>query len=724
MSVISRMRALATSRLAAGILAAALLLLWVWGIASGNDLLVEIGVSVVAVLALAALALSRRKHMQLEAALRASEEQARLASGRLVDAIESMQDGFSLWDADERLVLFNTAARQKFLPSDEVLRPGITVTESISAYVRTQLVDINDHETAIEQALNRHRHVTGERIERRLQNGRWAARWVQETREGGRVVVWHDITDQKQAEAALRDSEEKVRLAHARLMDALDNLHDGFMLWDKDDRLVLYNQATFGRIYSADWHPKLGTTYTEYAAELLRRGEVMREGRTAAEALHDALKGRHGHAPPEIEYRLKDGRWILARRRRTTDGGVVSVLTDVTALKVAQLAAEATARDLEEKKRQLDTAIEHMDEGLAFYDPDMRLILCNQQYRDIFRLPEAATRPGIHLSEVVGESVRIGNYTPEDAPHMVERRLASATRGEPHQDWVRFTDGRVVETAYQPLRGGGMVATYRDVTDRVHTTEALIAAKDAAEAANKAKTNFLAQMSHELRTPLNAIIGFSEIIHGRQFGDAAIERYADYAGDIHSAGEHLLCLINDVLHMARQEASPQRLSDDTVDIAEQVSRACTMLERAAVKGHVEITQRLSPDLPALRADGRLVLQVFVNLLSNAVKFTPPGGHVTIAADADRHAGLWITVADTGIGIPAEDRARVFEPFFQAAAPPGRVREGTGLGLSICRNIVELHGGSISIASEAGTSVRVHFPATRLISKRNRRRSAG
>src|SRR3954470_14698744 len=154
MRVISRTRALATSWLAAGILAAALLAVWTWGSASNNDLLIGIGASAVAVLALTALGFNLRKRMQLEASLRASEEQARLTSGRLVDAIESMQDGFTLWDADERLVLFNTAARQKFLPSDGVLRPGITVAESISAYVRTQLMDVKDHETAIEEALN------------------------------------------------------------------------------------------------------------------------------------------------------------------------------------------------------------------------------------------------------------------------------------------------------------------------------------------------------------------------------------------------------------------------------------------------------------------------------------------------------------------------------------------------------------------------------------------
>jgi signal transduction histidine kinase len=647
-----------------------------------------------------------------------AEIEGQRTRARLLDAVNSIPDGFQLWDKNERLILYNPSAFVGVFPSDAPPPPGISYREVLERVVRSGKlpITVGHEEEFIEAALYRHRAVPSGQVEHMIEGGRWMSiRW-QRASDGGVVSILSDITERKQAEAALLASEERERLAHSRLLDAIESLRGGFMLWDKDERLVLFNQATFGMIYSGTWQPPLGIAFPDYVAELIDHGEIGDADARHPDLVREATEWQSDGMSGSIEYRLEDGRWVLDQRRRTSEGGAVSVLTDVTALKEAQLKAEAAAAGLAEKQRQLDVAIENISQGLVFYDADQRLVLCNRHYQELFCLPDELAQPGVHLREIMEYSVRTGNYTPETATHVVESRLAAAESTERYHGWIHFADGRIIEKIFQPLPDGGAVGTFRDVTKRERTTEALIAAKDAAEAANQAKAKFLAQMSHELRTPLNAIIGFSEIIRDRAYGEAAVVRYADYAADIHSSGHHLLRLINDILHMAKAEAGLRTLTESIVNIREEAAQAVSMLDRAAHTGGVIIVTDLPSSLPRLQADRRLVLQLFLNLLSNAVKFTSPGGMITMTAGVGPSGDLMIAVDDTGVGIAAEDQAQVFEPFFQSAAPPGRLHEGTGLGLSICKDIMDLHGGSISITSEPGRGTRatLRFPITRMM----------
>jgi signal transduction histidine kinase len=274
--------------------------------------------------------------------------------------------------------------------------------------------------------------------------------------------------------------------------------------------------------------------------------------------------------------------------------------------------------------------------------------------------------------------------------------------------------GRWYLVSAHPFSDGGFAVSFSDVTVMKERETVLAIAKDAAESANRLKSQFLATMSHELRTPLNAILGFSEMIFTRILGDSgeAWTRYADYAKSIHDSGDHLRLLISEVLDLSKIDSGAYRLIIENCSIPQLVADSMTLVRPQAERGEVRLLPlRLEGD-PMAEADGRALKQVLVNLLSNAVKFTPKGGEVEVIVKS-RDEDMQLCVRDTGIGIAEDHKKTVFEPFHQGDARIARRYEGTGLGLSIVRGIVEMHGGTVWLESRLniGTEVFIRLPRT-------------
>jgi signal transduction histidine kinase len=249
-----------------------------------------------------------------------------------------------------------------------------------------------------------------------------------------------------------------------------------------------------------------------------------------------------------------------------------------------------------------------------------------------------------------------------------------------------------------------------------NTSADLTLALEAAEAGSKSKSAFLASMSHELRTPLNAVLGFSEMMQAEACGPVS-PRHKEYLGNIHDSGAHLLSLINDILDIARFDSGSGELSEEVFDPARKIEDTVHIMSAQAMKAKVELVTDIASDLPYVNGDRRRMRQILLNLLSNALKFTPAGGTVTVGAHCVSK-GLMIQVSDTGIGIARQDFAKALEPFGQIDSSLARKYQGTGLGLPLTRQLVEMHGGELTLESTPGrgTSVTIILPAWRLVAR--------
>ncbi len=252
---------------------------------------------------------------------------------------------------------------------------------------------------------------------------------------------------------------------------------------------------------------------------------------------------------------------------------------------------------------------------------------------------------------------------------------------------------------------------------RAHALEASL--KREAETASRAKSEFLASMSHELRTPLNAIIGFSEMLKAEMLGPLGIDRYREYAHDIHGSGQHLLGIINDILDLAKAEANALELHEEVIPVDQLLEDVLRMLRPNVAKAGLRLALE-PPKAPIeLYADRRYLRQILINMLSNAVKFTERGGEIVLSADLDASGDCVFRCSDSGIGIAEDDLEQVLRPFVQVANVYTRDHGGTGLGLPLVKKLTELHGGELHLESRlgVGTTVTIRLPAWRVIDQK-------
>lgn len=385
---------------------------------------------------------------------------------------------------------------------------------------------------------------------------------------------------------------------------------------------------------------------------------------------------------------------------KSADGDVINYIAlkeDITEVRTLRLALE---REHSNSRRILETT----HDAIALLDAEGRFEYTNPAFIAEF-------------GAVTGRNCN--DHFAEDSSACPSRNISIGSQPV-CREWRSSRTAKTYEMTATPVTNfdgtSSILQVFHNITARKQAEEATIQAREAADLANRAKSEFLATMSHELRTPLNAIIGFSEIIENELLGPVGQAQYLEYAHDINGSGRHLLQLITDILDVSRIDANRVALRNETLSPASLVKAALNMVRDRATAGKLTLTENIPADLPVLWGDERRIKQVLVNVLSNAVKFTPESGRVETAARVDEETGeLVLSITDTGIGIAAAEFDKVMAPFGQVDSGMARRYEGSGLGLPLSRKLMEMHNGRLELASipGKGTVVTLRFPKERV-----------
>jgi signal transduction histidine kinase len=445
----------------------------------------------------------------------------------------------------------------------------------------------------------------------------------------------------------------------------------------------------------------------------------------------DVISFRHIAARPLILVASLNRGAILGQWRSECVNAVITfVIFAMTAgcltwlmVRAVERQQKATARlkageeRLQRESDLLQNTLENMGEGLSVFDSDGRLVAWNSKFIELLDLPMELT-VGTNVHDILAMQARRGDFGPVDLAVDLPERVKRFFKEIPMVRERLTGTGRALQIRRRAMPNGAVVSLYSDITERKAAETKMAQAWAQAELANRSKTDFLANMSHELRTPLNAIIGFSEILSGEHLGPLKHLRYLEYSHDIHTSGQHLLSIINDVLDMSKIEAGKLDIHEEPILVDELLTASARMIRERARKQHIELVCKTADPGHVVVGDERALKQCLLNLLSNAIKFSPLGGTITIEAATDADGRSVLTIADQGIGMSPEELERSLQPFGQAHTATTRTYGGTGLGLPITQGLIEAHGGVMSIVSAPGegTSVTIVLPAerTRLI----------
>ncbi|MCP4073491.1 MAG: PAS domain S-box protein [Hyphomicrobiales bacterium] len=527
--------------------------------------------------------------------------------------------------------------------------------------------------------------------------------------------------------ARAREADKIYNLTQNRFDTALSRGRCGLWDWDLSRGQIYWSESMYELLGMDSFKNTLGFSQI---AKLVHPGdadlfelanEVLVENRDAVDSVF-RMKHRNG-----------DWTWIRTRfelvQSANDEPYLIGIALDIT--EQQKLKSESDLNDI-----RLRDAIENLSEAFVLWDEEKKLVMCNSKYQQLHGLTKYNATQGMNYNAVMDAS-----KTANAANYIIG--LKNAKEGARSME-VQLEDGRWLQINERETRDGGFVSVGTDITnikqherklldserrlmatisdlqksrqdlrDQAGQLEELAqnyaTEKDRAEAANQAKSEFLANISHELRTPLNAILGFSEILNQRMFGPLGSEKYEEYSRDIYDSGSYLLGVINDILDMSKIEAGQLTLDVESFNLGKIVEETLPIILHQSNDRKIEIEENLSEDL-ILEADRRAIKQILLNLMSNAMKFSNDGGKISV--EACKNAGnVIVTITDNGIGISKANLKKIHRPFEQVQNQFTKSHKGSGLGLAISRSLAEMHGGSLDIKSKIniGTTVTLCIP---------------
>jgi PAS domain S-box-containing protein len=613
---------------------------------------------------------------RLQEQLRESQTYNRSLIEASPDALVMVDPDLVITDVNEQLVKLTGTARETLVGTS--FKDYFTDADRAAEAVRRTLRDgsVANYELSLKTRSARQTLVSFNAAVYRDSEGKVA----------GIFASARDITEGKKTEEKLREAQNYNRGLIEASPDALVTVEPDLVMTDVNEQMVQLSGFSRKRL--------IGGRFPELFTDPARAENAVRT------ALENNVVSNY-----ELLLRKRNGQKIPvsfnAGTFRDTDGSVRGVL--------------ATARDITEQKRLESQIRESQNYNRGLIESNIDALITTDlvgNITDVNKQTEAAT--GLSREQLIGLPFKNVFTDPARAEDAI-RRVIGDNRVMEYELSIRSPTGEQTDVSYnattfQDIDGRlhGVIATARDVTDQKRLREQLEQRNRELEIqnqrvqeANRLKSEFLANMSHELRTPLNSIIGFSEFLLGTD-GERFNADEREYLGDILNSGNHLLQLINDVLDLAKVESGKMELATQPFSPRRALEEVSSVIKPLALEKRLTLVTHVAPELDTVWVDPLRFKQILFNLVSNSVKFTDEGGRIDVELGPHGDRFFALRVTDTGIGIAPEDLPRLFREFEQLEAGPGRRFQGSGLGLSLTKKLVELHGGTIDVASQPGT----------------------
>jgi len=632
---------------------------------------------------------------------RMAEEKLAAKEAQLRTAIEHMSGSFFMVDSDLRLQVFNERFRHYADYPDELIKVGAPLQDILRFRALRGDYGPGDPEELLRKRIAEYEKGEYSPVVDRTPDGRYFEMMRARTEDGGTVVVTNEITDRIHSEKELEENE-------ALLRAVLDNVPGGIRYVDKDRRTMLFNPQ-----YREIWDlpedvVQIGKTTDDELSLMIDRGDYGDGDKQ--EIIDRVVNALPFETEPQHYQRItKQGRVLECFTQPLEAGGFVSIYTDITERSNAEAAvgeARDAAASAEAKMRAI---LETLPIGIVEYDADKRLSFWNQAYLDITAIdPENLEKNRDHE-----ELIRYFHSLPTAQGKSIEEfREAWIERSMPSERSVSETffldpyfDLQHIAT---PLPDGGYLNAFVDITPQKTAEREALAARDQAQAAAEARSEFVAVVSHEVRTPMNGVLGMARLLL-----DTALDaEQRENVEVVVSSGEYLLTILDDLLDISKLDADKLELEIVPFTVASVVDQSLSVMASRAAEHSLAMSSSLDTKVPpVLLGDPHRLRQILLNLISNAIKFTSSGSvavDVKCATSDNNKADLEIEVTDTGAGISPEAIEKLFSSYTQGAVEVARKYGGTGLGLAICRRLVGLMGGEIGVESVVGTGSTFRF----------------
>jgi signal transduction histidine kinase/FixJ family two-component response regulator len=545
----------------------------------------------------------------------------------------------------------------------------------------------------------------GPQLHARLAGVAALALYAYATQQQRRLQRWNGerieaLSRAEQMAAELAEARARAERSHEQLRMAIEHIESGLALYDADDRLVICNRAYVELIGDDPASFATGRAYRDLVTSWAAQQQMTE--REARDFVTSQLQ-RHRTDGSRVELPMNAGRWVRVVKRTLPDGGVVALLTDLTAERAHADALDAAQRAAEESRRTLVDAIEALPDGFVLFDANDRLVLSNEAYKRVASdLPAMQDTSPPTLAVLTQQLfAAIDERLQAAGIHWDSSGSAEVMRSGRGEAEVRIGRKTWIRVLMHRPPGGGTIGVMSNISAMKLREAESSAARDAAEAANQAKSTFLAMMSHEIRTPMNGVLGMLDVLEHEQ--PSAGQRRT--IATMRESAQALLRIVDDVLDFSKIEAGRLELESVEFDLRALIESCVAALEPQARAKGLPLHVNVEPGSAAvLLGDPIRVRQVLTNLLANAVKFTVSGKVGIDAATRPVGAGLvelTLVISDTGIGMSENEQRGLFQPFGQADSSTTRRYGGTGLGLSIVRRLAQSMGGDVSVQSQPG-----------------------